>query len=90
MSPAESHMTVHVTPEIHYAQIPDEELTRRFTYHAPSADQVQRHAALRAAALDLARTISMMTPPSPEQTAALQHLDEAVFCANAAIARREP
>lgn len=85
---AESEMTVHVQPV--YARIPDDEITHRFTYHAPSADQVQRHAALRAAALDLARLISMLTPASREQTLALDHLDQAVFLANAAIARREP
>ena len=65
------------------------DLQNRFTYHAPKGDQGERYVALRAAALTLAMDITAKTPPSREQSLALTHLEEAVFWANAAIARNE-
>jgi hypothetical protein len=69
--------------------ITDVELTKRFTYHAPKADQPDRYEALRSAALELAGEITGLTPTSREQSLALTSLEEAVFWANAAIARNE-
>jgi hypothetical protein len=60
-----------------------------FTYHAPKGDQVQRYAALRAEAYSLACQIAELTPPGRERALALTKLEEAVFFANAAIARGE-
>lgn len=69
--------------------IDQDELLTRFTYHAPTGDQPQRYMTLRAKAMDIAELIVELTPESREQSLALTHLEEAVFWANAAIARRE-
>lgn len=64
-------------------------LENNFTYHAPKEDQQQRYLELRARAKDLAFLIVAETPPSREQSCALTSLEEAIFWANAAIARNE-
>lgn len=71
-----------------------EDLIRRvnndFTYHAPHPDQIGTMVALREAGRKLALQIVESTPISREQSLALTHLEEAVFWANAGIARRSP
>lgn len=68
----------------------DPDLENRFTYHAPKdADQVARYGCIRNIAKNFAYNIKAMTPASREQSLALTHLEEAVFWANAAIARHE-
>ncbi len=69
--------------------ITDEELVKRFTYHAPKGDQSERYKRLRNTAHALAIEILDATPESREQSLALTHLEQAIFYANAAIARRE-
>lgn len=66
-----------------------EQLSHRYTYHAPKGDQASRYEIVRAAVLGCAKIIVEQTPCSPEQTRALNALDEAMFLANAAIARNE-
>lgn len=69
--------------------VSDEELATRFTYHRPESEsQVRRYETLRAEALAFAVLIADFTPTSREQSLALTALEEAVFWANAAIARR--
>lgn len=65
------------------------ELRDRFTYHPPKGDQAERYATIRATILSTAMFIVEQTPCCPEQTRALNALDEAMFLANAAIARHE-
>lgn len=71
------------------------EITKRFTYHAPivsddpEVDQPRRYEALRQEAGYFASLIVGQTPESREQSLAITHLEEAVFWANAAIARNE-
>ena len=69
------------------------DLTKRiendFTYHAPKEDQTARYQAIREKALKFAYFLLASTPASREQSLALTHLEEAVFWANAAIARNE-
>lgn len=67
----------------------NEELTNRFTYHAPKDDQPERYVAIRAKALELALLINELTPEGREQSIAFTKLDEVVFFANSAIARGE-
>ena len=67
-----------------------DEIDIRFTYHPPHGDQPERFSDLRATAKVLAEAIVAQTPASREQSLALTALEEAVFWANAAIARREP
>ncbi len=66
-----------------------EQIERNFTYHAPKAGQPERYTALREEAKALALSIIGMTPVSREQSLALTNLEQAVFWANAAIARNE-
>lgn len=67
----------------------NEELTNRFTYHAPKEGQPERYVAIRAKALELALLINELTPTSREQSVAYTALDDVVWAANAAIARNE-
>jgi hypothetical protein len=66
-----------------------EQLSKRFTYHAPKGDQPSRYETIRAAILGAAKIGVECSPCSPEQTRALNALDEAMFLFNAAIARNE-
>ena len=66
-----------------------DELAIRFTYHPPQGTQPDRYRELRDAAARFADLIVTSTPESREQALALTNLEQAVFWANAAIARRE-
>ena len=64
----------------------DDELDDIFTYHAPTGDQPQRYEAIREAARVFAKVLVKNTPQGADQAAAVRHLREAVFTANAGIA----
>ena len=66
----------------------DKELEIRFTYHPPKEGQPEKYEALRAKALEMARMIRDNCPESRELALALTNLEQAVFWANAGIARR--
>jgi len=66
-----------------------EQLSHRYTYHAPKGDQAKRYETIRAAILGAAKIGVEHTPCCSEQTRALNALDEAIFLFNAAIARNE-
>jgi len=63
------------------------DLENRFTYHPPKPGQAETYEALRAIALNFARTIDQEVPDSREKSLALTHLEDAVMWANAGIAR---
>jgi hypothetical protein len=65
------------------------QIDKIFTYHSPKDDQPERYVTLRDTAKSLAYIIVKNTPPSREQSLAITHLEEAIFYANAAIARNE-
>jgi hypothetical protein len=65
------------------------ELKTRFMHHAPHGDQADRYGDMRRQALGFAEHIVKNTVPCREQSLALTKLEEVVFFANAAIARRE-
>ncbi len=65
------------------------ELKKRFTYHSPKEGQPERYQRIRDEAHGLAEIIVDNTPSSREQSLALTNLEQAVFWANAAIARNE-
>lgn len=69
-----------------------DELARRFNYHAPNTEKkVNRHAGVRAVLQNAAEEIIELTGPSTrEQAVAITKLEEAMFWANAAIAREIP
>lgn len=66
-----------------------EQLANRFDCHPPKGDQAERYASVRHAIKQAAITCVDLTPCSPEQTRALNALDEAMRLFNAAIARNE-
>jgi len=67
----------------------NEDLENRFTYHAPKGDQPARYEDLRNLAKELAYVFYKKCPESREKSLALTKLEEAVFWANASIARNE-
>lgn len=62
-------------------------LEKRFTYHAPKPGQPELYEKIRRQAKELARLIVASTPEGREQSLSLTNLEEAVFWANAGIAR---
>ena len=68
---------------------PAEKIDKNFTDHPPKNGQMERYVDIRAAAKTLALLIAAKTPYSREQSLALTNLEQAVFWANAAIARNE-
>lgn len=69
--------------------ITHDELARRFNFHpADTTDKQERHEHVRRVCLETAEEILEVTgAPSREQSTALTKLEEAMFWANAAIAR---
>lgn len=65
------------------------DLENNFRYHKPFGDQPQRYEQMRDEAKKLGAYIMANTPVSREQSLALTNLEQAVFWANAAIARNE-
>jgi hypothetical protein len=57
-----------------------------FTYHPPTSNKQYQYVVIRDAAKSLAEIIVANTPASPDQTAAIRKIREAVMTANAAIA----
>jgi hypothetical protein len=72
-----------VTPEV------AADFEKRFKYHAPFGDQAQRYEGIRADGRLLAQTLTRNCPPSRELSLALTNLEQALFWANASIARNE-
>lgn len=66
-----------------------DDLEKRFTYHPPKNDQPFRYGALRGEGKALAEQILDKCPDSREREMALTKVEEAIFWANAAIARNE-
>lgn len=74
-----------------YVETESQKQTRanNFTYHAPHGDQADRYADLRELGSLLAALMNRLCPPSRELSLAMTNLEQAVFWANAAIARNE-
>lgn len=66
-----------------------DELNKRFTYHKPKNEQPERYKFIREQARELACNFDQECPDSREKSLAMTKLEEAVFWANAAIARNE-
>jgi hypothetical protein len=67
----------------------NDELLKRFTYHAPKDDQATRYEKIRANARFLAELLTELCPESRELSLAMTNLEQAVMWANASIARNE-
>lgn len=66
-----------------------DDLAHRFEYHAPDDHKRIRHEEVRSYILYVARAIDERTSPGREQSLAITKLEEAMFWANAAIAREQ-
>ncbi len=64
-----------------------DDLMHRFTYHAPKDNQPAQYEEIRNEARLLAVTLDDLCPESREKSLAITKLEEAVFWANASIAR---
>ena len=64
-----------------------DDINHRFTYHPPKEGQPQTYVYLRKEARMLAYDILDLCPQGRERSLALTKLEEAVFWANASIAR---
>lgn len=73
-------------PEDMVVDKPKDQIENLFTYHAPTEDQIKKYADLRNAAMEFARIIHNNVPESPDRTAAIRLVREAVMTANAGIA----
>ncbi len=66
-----------------------DELKNRFQYHAPDADKVKQHQAVRGAIAIAADMLNNNLPRCRESSLAMTHLEDAMMWANAAIARHD-
>lgn len=64
-----------------------QENSRRFKHHGQTGDQCQRHADIRRSIRSAADFLLAACPPGRERALALTKLEEAMFWANAAVAR---
>lgn len=65
------------------------DLENRFRHHAPKDDVVaMNHGAVRAGCLSLALLLEEIVPDGREKSLAVTNLEQVIFWANAAIARR--
>lgn len=62
-------------------------LDHNFKHHAPDADAITCHEAVREAARAMAVRVLQVAEPSRERSLALTKIEEAMMWANAAIAR---
>jgi len=67
----------------------NEEVEHRFNYHAPDEKKAKDHAFIRHSCIKLADTFNLTCPVSSETLKAIEKIEEAMFWANAAIARHE-
>ena len=66
---------------------PKATIENNFTYHAPKEGQPEHYSLIRDTAKSFAYLLNDIVPPSRELSVALTKLEEAVFWANAGIAR---
>lgn len=65
------------------------DLRNRFDYHRPDAEKVKAHEAVRGACFHLALQFFDDLPEGREKASAITKIEEAMFWANAAIARNQ-
>jgi len=64
-----------------------QDIDNRFTYHAPKPGQPAIYEDIRSVVKTVAQFVDKACPDGREKSLAITHLEEAVFWANAAIAR---
>lgn len=76
-------------PKYTPTDVQNAEREKRHVYHPPKGDQVERYPLIRAGGKGLAQIFDENCPMSRELALAHTHLEQAIFWANAAIARNE-
>lgn len=66
-----------------------DDLQNRFTYHPPTPARAQDHDLVRNSLLSVADMLSTFIPVGREHSLFLTKIEEAMFWANAAIARQK-
>jgi len=66
-----------------------ETIENKFTYHKPKESQPEKYVKIRDTAKDFANLVLDLCPDSQEVLYAVKKIEEAVFWANASIARHE-
>lgn len=70
-------------------QLDQAEIQRRFGYHKPPNETVaEAHRLVRETLAEAATRVDQLVPDGREKSMALTHIEEAMFCANAGIARK--
>lgn len=65
-----------------------EDIANRFEYHAPTTEEKRNnHTSIREACRTAADCVNATCPEGREKSLAVTHLEEAMFWANAALAR---
>ena len=64
-----------------------EDIDNRFDYHAPDDDARMKHEFLRTTAKHMASALNDLLPEGREKSLAVTNLEQAMFWANAAVAR---
>ncbi|BCG57474.1 Acb2/Tad1 domain-containing protein [Paenibacillus sp. URB8-2] len=69
------------------AHMANPQIENNFSYHAPKEGQPEKYETIRSKAKELAYLIDQECPKSREASVAMTKLEEAVFWANASVAR---
>jgi hypothetical protein len=64
------------------------DIDNRFEYHPPDEARALQHQAVRGSLEDTAHALNILLPEGREKSLVITHLEEAMFWANAAIARQ--
>jgi hypothetical protein len=84
-----SGMVSGAISEVINGAISADELDRRFSHHPPpDEDRVKAHEGVRAVLSEVASYLVANTPAGREQSLAITKLEEAMYWANAALARQ--
>ncbi|OMF35327.1 hypothetical protein BK133_11305 [Paenibacillus sp. FSL H8-0548] len=67
----------------------NQQIENNFSYHPPKEGQPAKCEAIRSLGKGMAIAVDELTPDSREKSLAITKLEEAIFWANAAIARNE-
>lgn len=67
-----------------------EDIDNRFMYHRPNEKTAAKHQQVRSSHLDLAHEMNTLLPDGREKSLVITSLEQAMFWANAALARANP